>query len=39
VGNPEGRSYLKDPGLDGVIILKWLCKSMNWIYLAQDRDW
>jgi hypothetical protein len=33
---------LGDPGVDGRIILKWICKKwegrMNWIELAQDRD-
>jgi hypothetical protein len=34
--------YLGDPGVDGMIILKWIFKKwdggMNWIELAQDRD-
>jgi hypothetical protein len=33
---------LKDPGVDGKIILKWIFEKwvggMDWIYLAQDRD-
>jgi hypothetical protein len=33
---------LKDPGLDGRIILKWIFESLDgdidWIDLAQDRD-
>ena len=24
VGTPEGRNHLKDPGIDGMIILKWI---------------
>jgi hypothetical protein len=27
VGKPEGRNHLKDPGVDGRIILKWICKK------------
>jgi hypothetical protein len=34
--------HLKDPGVDGRIILKWTCErldgGMDWINLAQDRD-
>jgi hypothetical protein len=34
--------HLKDPGVDGRIILKWTCEKlaggMDWINLAQDRD-
>jgi hypothetical protein len=33
---------LKDPGVDGRIILKWIFErldgGMNWINLAHDRD-
>jgi hypothetical protein len=33
---------LGDPGVDGKIILKWICKKwdggMDWIGLAQDRE-
>jgi hypothetical protein len=32
---------LGDPGIDGLIILKWIFKKwdgMDWIELAQDRD-
>jgi hypothetical protein len=33
---------LKDPGVDGRIILKWIFErldgGMDWIDLAQDRD-
>ena len=36
------RDHLKDPGLDGRIILKWIFErldgGMAWIDLAQDRD-
>jgi hypothetical protein len=42
---PEGRNYLKDPGIDGRIILKLIFDrldggggGMDWINLAQDRD-
>ena len=43
VGIPEGRSYLKDQGVDEMIILKWVFRKwyvggMDWIDLAQDRD-
>jgi hypothetical protein len=27
VGRPEGRSHLRDPGVDGRIILKWIFKK------------
>jgi hypothetical protein len=33
---------VRDPGIDGRIILKWIFKEwdgvMDWIELAQDRD-
>jgi hypothetical protein len=39
---PEGRRPLRNPGVDGRIILKWIFKKwdagMDWIDLAQDRD-
>ena len=43
VGKPKGKRYLKDPGLDGMIILKWIIQEMgswdiDWIDLAQDRE-
>jgi hypothetical protein len=43
VGKPEGKCHLGEPGVDGRIILKWMCQevgcgSMGWIELAQDRD-
>jgi hypothetical protein len=42
VGIPVGRNHLKDPGVDGMIIVKWVLQKwvggMNWIDLAQDRD-
>ena len=25
VGKPEGKSHLEDPGIDGSIILRWIC--------------
>jgi len=43
VGKCEGNSYLEDPGVDGMIILRWIFRNwdgedMDWIGLAQDRD-
>ena len=43
VGKPEGRNHLKDPGVDGRIILKWIFErldgeAIDWIDLAQDTD-
>jgi hypothetical protein len=43
VGKPEGeRNHLKDPGVDGRIILKWISRKldvgMDWIEHAQNRD-
>jgi hypothetical protein len=42
VGRTEGRHHLRDPGIDGRIILKWIFKKwdggMDWIELAQDRE-
>ena len=39
VGRPEGKSYLEDIGVDGMIILRWIFKKwyggMDWIYMAQ----
>ena len=36
------RKHLKDPGVDGKIILRWIFKKwdggVDWIDLAQDRD-
>jgi hypothetical protein len=36
------REHSEDLGVDGRIMLKWICKdwdgSMNWIELAQDRE-
>jgi hypothetical protein len=29
VGKPEGRNHLKDPGVDGRIILKWTCERLD----------
>jgi hypothetical protein len=41
-GNVRERYHLKDPGVDGRIILRWifgkLCRGMDWIDLAQDSD-
>ena len=40
VGKPERRNHLKDPGIDGRIILKWIFKKWDriWTDLSQDRD-
>jgi hypothetical protein len=42
VGKPEGKNHLKDLGVDGRIILKWIFKKsdggMDWIDLVQNRD-
>ena len=35
VGQPEGRNYLKDPGVGGRIRLKLISETID---LAQDRD-
>jgi hypothetical protein len=41
-GNPMEGDHLRDPGVDGRIILRWIFGKwdgdMNWIELAQDRD-
>jgi len=29
VGKPEGKNHLQDPGVDGRIILKWLCRKCD----------
>jgi hypothetical protein len=42
VGRPEGRHHLRDPGVDGKIILKWIFKTwdvgawteLNWLRIA-----
>jgi hypothetical protein len=42
VGKPEGRNHLKNPGIDGRIILKCIIErlggSIDWIDLAQVTD-
>jgi hypothetical protein len=42
LGKPEGRNHLKDPGVDGRIILKFIFEKwdggVEWVDLAQDRD-
>jgi len=42
-GNLRERDHLGDPGVDGMIILRWIFRKwymggVDWIELAQDRD-
>jgi hypothetical protein len=41
MGKPEGRNHLRDLGVDGRIILKWVLQKwdedMDYIHLAEDR--
>ena len=41
-GNLREGDHVDDPGLDGKIILNWICEKwdggMDWINLTQDRD-
>ena len=42
-GNLRERDHLGDPGVDGMIVLRWIFRkwnvgSMDWIELAQDRN-
>ena len=36
-GNLRERDHLEDQGINGMIILKWIFKNMDWIDLAQNR--
>jgi hypothetical protein len=42
VGNPEGKKLVKNPGIKGRIILKWIFRNwdegMDSIDMAQNRD-
>jgi hypothetical protein len=38
VGKPEGRNHLKDPGVDGRIILKWILERLVGGELRTDRS-
>jgi hypothetical protein len=42
LGSPKGRHHSEDLGVNGTIILKSILRkwgdSVDWIYLAQDRD-
>jgi hypothetical protein len=29
MGKPEGRNHLEDPGVDGMIILKWIFERLS----------
>jgi len=29
VGKPEGKNHSKDPGLDGITILRWIFRKWN----------
>jgi len=41
-GNLRDRDHLKNPGIDGRMILRWIFRKwgggMDWIYLADNRD-
>jgi len=41
-GERRSAYHLKDPGIDGRIILRWIFRKwdggMDWIALAEDRD-
>jgi hypothetical protein len=42
VGNLKEVDHFEDPGVDGLIILRWIFRKWNgglyWIDLAQDRN-
>ena len=42
MGKPGGKNHLEDPGVDGMIILRWFFRKweggMDWIDLIQYRD-
>jgi len=42
VRQPEGKNHLVDPGVDGIVILRWIirlgCGGVDWIELVQERE-
>jgi len=43
LGNLRERDHMRDPGVDGRIILRWIFRkwnvaAMDWIELAQEND-
>jgi hypothetical protein len=42
VGKAEGRDHWEGLGVDGRIILKWICRNwdggIDWLDMAQNRD-
>jgi len=41
-GNLKKRGQFEDPGVNGIVILRWIFRSwirrMDWIDLTQDKD-